>query len=270
MAVNPAPTTGPVVPPVLTPPAANPPKRARAPKGVATTPPTGGSPPVAVKPSSDSFNFVPIIVLAAFLVVAIFVLIGLTSMQASHDKEMAEVRSSVTAKEAELAARDAEVAAKEAKLAAIEEAKKKNVEVIDVEEDGTIHIKRHQTIGPLPVQQFGVCEEGEIPLIMPISVEAPQAQAPAKPKADDWPTVTIEGTVEKPQPPAKKSRPLPDRSFTRQPSTPRVEKCWVFRGRDQFGCEVWEQVPVAHPMSASRMMPARDIRYRSTNYYQMR
>ncbi|MEK7114758.1 MAG: hypothetical protein AAB847_00115 [Patescibacteria group bacterium] len=219
--------TSPVVPPVLTPPAA--------------------------KLSSEGL-WLRVVAFSSVLLV-LFVAFMLSNIRGAHDKEMAELRGSVTAKETELAARDAEVAAKEAKLAAIEEAKKGNVEVIDVEEDGTIHIKRHQTIGPLPVQSFGICEEGEIPLITPKpqAVETPQARAPAKPEVN-WPSETIDGTtMEKFPPPAVIKKPQPV-----------VQKRWKFLGRDQFGCEYWEEVPVARPTQAT---PAsRDIRYRRNNF----
>ncbi len=110
----------------------------------------------------------------------------------------------------------------------------------------------------------------EIPQPVAEPPMAPQAQAPAKPKVD-WPTETIDGTVEKPQPP-KKARPEP--SFTQQQPTPKVE-CWELC-RDQWGNLHWMEVRVAPQAQQMRYTttPAsvRDIRYRAGggNDFQMR
>lgn len=239
---NPAPNTGPNPP-------ASPP-----------SPPASAVPPTPVVMSSDA-TFVFACILAGVIVSGLFV--G-TVVHSVSDKALKQQKTSFVEKEKAIADREKTIAEKEAKLTAIEDSKKTNVEIIDVEENGTIHIKRHETVGPFPVRNFTPCEEGEIPLTVPEPKaapaepvkETPQAQAPPKPKVD-WPSETIDGTVEKVPPPVKK------------PATAAVQRRWKFLCRNQWGCEYWEEVPVARPQATPA---SRDIRHpsRNLNEFQMR
>ena len=276
MATSPSPVPAPAPSPAPAPAPAKP-KRVRKPKAPATTTSMGGG---SLPPATPGF-IPPFLVAVIVLAVIVGICLGGAMCYVPE--------GDIAAREKKVLDREFEVGAKEIKAALMDAQMREEVEVVGVKDGTTIVIRRTEEIdvGDRPKvklhQKFGECNEpgheghgvgeAEVPLIAPQPMAEeeppPQAWVPAKPPApkpatEEWPAETVDGKVERPSPPKKS---LPETSHTNV--QPRVERCWVFRGRDQWGREAWEEVPIARPMSSARA--ARDIRYRNAgNDFQMR